>query len=203
MIQAVVKTLTFEEFLAWYPDGKGCYELHEGIIVEMNPTGEHEEVAAFMNRKLNVEIDRLNLPYFIPRTYLVKPENANSGYQPDVIVLDKEELPNEPLWKKSSTILYGKSVKLAVEVVSTNWRDDYLTKVRDYEEIGIPEYWIVDYLGLGGRRYIGYPKQPNLSVYQLVEGEYQVTQFREDEPIYSLVFPELNLTAGQIFRAGE
>ncbi|MCP2729988.1 Uma2 family endonuclease [Limnofasciculus baicalensis] len=203
MIQAVVKTITFEEFLAWYPDGKGRYELYEGIIIEMNPTGEHEEVAAFMNRKLNVEIDRLNLPYFIPRTYLVKPENANSGYQPDVLVLDKEELPNEPLWKKSSTILHGKSVKLAVEVVSTNWRDDYLTKVRDYEEIGIPEYWIVDYLGLGGRRYIGSPKQPTLSIYQLVEGEYQVTQFREDEPIYSLVFPELNLTAGQIFRAGE
>ncbi|HAA33043.1 MAG TPA: hypothetical protein DCE56_41645 [Cyanobacteria bacterium UBA8553] len=76
MIQAISKRLTFEEFLEWYPEGKGRYELHAGIIVEMNPTGEYEEVAAFLNRKLNVEIDRLNLPYFIPRTYLVKPVGA-------------------------------------------------------------------------------------------------------------------------------
>ena len=59
---------------------------------------------------------------------------------------------------------------MIIEVVSTNWRDDYLTKLRDYEEIGIKEYWIVDYLALGGRRYIGNPKQPTISIYQLVDG---------------------------------
>jgi Uma2 family endonuclease len=203
MVQSVPKLLTFEEFLDWYPDGRGRYELHEGVIVEMNPTGDHEEVAAFLNRKLNVELDRKSLRYFIPRTCLVKPPSIPSGYQPDVIVLDKDALLDEPLWKKSSTISQGKSVKLAVEVVSTNWRDDYLTKARDYEEIGIPEYWIVDYLGLGGRRFIGNPKQPTVSIYQLVEGEYQVSQFRGDNRIESLIFPELNLTAQQIFSAGE
>jgi Uma2 family endonuclease len=203
MIQSVPKLLTFEEFLEWYPDGRGRYELHEGVIVEMNPTGDHEEVAAFLNRKLNVELDRKSLRYFIPRTYLVKPPSIPSGYQPDVIVLDKDAVQDEPLWKKSSTISQGKSVKLAVEVVSTNWRDDYLTKARDYEEMGIPEYWIVDYLGLGGRRFIGNPKQPTFSVYQLVEGEYQVSQFRGDNRIESPTFPELNLTAQQVFSAGE
>jgi Uma2 family endonuclease len=202
MVQSVPKLLTFEEFLDWYPDGRGRYELHEGVIVEMNPTGDHEEVSAFLNRKLNVELERKSLRYFIPRTYLVKPPSIPSGYQPDVIVLDKDALLDEPLWKKSSTISQGKSVKLAVEVVSTNWRDDYLTKVRDYEEMGIPEYWIVDYLGLGGRRFIGNPKQPTVSIYQLVEGEYQVSQFRGDNRIESLIFPELNLTAEQIFSAG-
>ncbi|MEQ9667874.1 Uma2 family endonuclease [Coleofasciculus sp. G2-EDA-02] len=202
MIQSAPNLLTFEEFLEWYPDGRGRYELYEGVIVKMNPTGDHEEVAAFLNRKLNVEIDRQSLPYFIPRTYLVKPPSIASGYQPDVIVLDKNALHDESLWKKSSTISQGKSVKLAVEVVSTNWRDDYLTKARDYEEMGIPEYWIVDYLGLGGRRFIGNPKQPTFSVYQLVEDEYQVSQFRGDDRIDSPRFLELNLTAKQVFSAG-
>ncbi|TAG13840.1 MAG: Uma2 family endonuclease, partial [Oscillatoriales cyanobacterium] len=91
---------------------------------------------------------------------------------------------------------------LAVEVVSTNWRDDYHFKFADYEEIGIPEYWIVDYLGLGGRKFIGNPKQPTLSVCQLVDGEYQVKQFRGDDTVESLAFPELRLTAELIFRAG-
>ncbi|MFY7802175.1 MAG: Uma2 family endonuclease [Limnoraphis robusta] len=93
----------------------------------------------------------------------------------------------------------GSSIPLIVEVVSTNWRDDYAHKMIDYEALGIPEYWIVDYLGLGGRRYIGSPKQPTLSVYQLVEGEYKIKLFRDSERVESAVFPEFNLTAKQIF----
>ena len=49
--------------------------------------------------------------------------------------------------------------------------------------MGIFEYWIVDYLGLGGRRYVGNPKQPTLSVYELVDGEYNLTQFRGHDKI--------------------
>ena len=89
---------------------------------------------------------------------------------------------------------------LVVEVVSTNWRDDYQRKAADYEEMGIPEFWIVDYLGLGGRRYIGVPKQPTISVYQWVDGEYQVAMFRDSEPIVSPMFPELKLTLSQILQ---
>jgi Uma2 family endonuclease len=43
---------------------------------------------------------------------------------------------------------------------------------------------------------------PVLSVYQLIENEYQVSQFRGDEAIISALLPELNLTAQQIFAAG-
>jgi Uma2 family endonuclease len=99
-------------------------------------------------------------------------------------------------------VTQGASIPLVVEVVSTNWRVDYLTKVKDYEEIGISEYWIVDYLGLGGRRFIGNPKQPTILIHELIEGEYQVTSFQRDERIFSPTFPELALTANQIFQAG-
>jgi Uma2 family endonuclease len=92
---------------------------------------------------------------------------------------------------------------LLIEVVSTNWQDDYLTKLAEYEKLGIPEYWIVDYFGLGGRRYIGNPKRPTISVYQLVDGEYIVSLFRENDRIESPTFPELNLRAEQVFRVGQ
>jgi Uma2 family endonuclease len=61
-------------------------------------------------------------------------------------LLNRPNLATEPRWKNQSTVIYGESIPLVVEVVSTNWRDDYLDKAGDYEEIGIPEYWIVDYL---------------------------------------------------------
>jgi Uma2 family endonuclease len=71
----------------------------------------------------------------------------------------------------------------------------------DYETLGIPEYWIVDYLGLGATRYIGKPKQPTISVYQLVEGEYQIRQFRGVEQVISAMVPDLALTTAQMFQA--
>jgi Uma2 family endonuclease len=153
---------------------------------------------------LFAETKRLQLPYVIPRQAIVKPVDTDkSGYNPDVIVLDQPALSEESLWKKRSTITQGTSVRVVIEIVSTNWRDDYGHKFIDYEALQIPEYWIVDYLGLGGRRYIGSPKQPTLSVYQLVDGEYQVQQFRGSDRIVSAAFPELQITAEQVFAAGQ
>ena len=59
-------------------------------------------------------------------------------------------LDREPLWQRESVVTLGETVRLAVEVVSTNWPDDYARKFEDYEAMGIEEYWIVDFLGLGG-----------------------------------------------------
>jgi Uma2 family endonuclease len=200
MTQALRKLVTFDEFVAWYPENsQRRYELHDGVIIEMPPpTGDHEEVVGF----LVTEYKRLKLPYFIPKTAFVKPFENESAYSPDVVILNQPNLVNEPLWKKESTVSQAESVPLVIEVVSTNWRDDYLKKVADYEAMGIPEYWVVDYAALGGRRFISNPKQPTISVYALVEGEYQINQFRFDECIVSPTFPELNLTAKQIFKAG-
>jgi Uma2 family endonuclease len=200
MFQPLVEPITFEEFLEWKPEN-GRYELHKGIIVEMQPTGDHELVRAFLIRELNFEIRRFNLAYTIPSQALIKAVDKKSGYIPDVLVLNLPNLVNEPLWKKASTVSQAESIPLIVEVVSTNWRDDYFFKFGEYEEIGIPEYWIVDYAALGGKRFIGNSKQPTISVYVLIEGEYQVTQFRGNERIQSPTFPELILTAEQVFQA--
>ena len=202
MTQAISKLMSFDEFLEGKPEN-GRYELHNGVIVEMpNPTGKHSASAGFQAIELGLEIRRLQLPYFIPKECTMK-FNENSGYDPDVIVLDKQAVEaHESRWERESVITPGNSVKLVIEVVSTNWRDDYAHKMIDYEALGIPDYWIVDYLGLGGSRYIGYPKQPTLSVYQLVDGEYQIKLFRGEERIESVVFPELNLTAKPIFNGG-
>ncbi|WP_026082808.1 Uma2 family endonuclease [Mastigocladopsis repens] len=203
MTQALTKQVTFDEFIAWYPENsQRRYELYDGVIVEMpSPTGDHEEVVGFLVGEIVVEYCRLNLPYFIPKTAFIKPISGKSAYSPDVLLLNRPHLINEPLWKQASTVSDAGSIPLVVEVVSSNWRDDYHKKLADYEEMGILEYWIVDYAALGGRAFIGNPKQPTLSVYQLIEGEYQVTQFRGGERIQSPTFPELALTAEQVFQA--
>ncbi len=204
MVLAVAKTqlVTFDEFVEWKPE-QGFYELHNGVIVEMpQPIGKHEQVKGFLATELVFAYRHLNLPYFLPSQAFVKVPDAESAYLPDILILKRSNLANEPLWEKQSTVTQGDSVVIAIEVVSTNWRVDYFTKVKDYEEIGIPEYWTVDYLGIGGRRFIGNPKQPTILVHELIDGEYQVTAFQGDERVISPSFPDLNLTAIQIFQAG-
>ncbi|MEH2440479.1 Uma2 family endonuclease [Nostoc sp.] len=203
MTQAIPKLVTFEEFVDWLPENRRVrYELHKGEIVEMaQPVGEHEEVKSFLGVEIPVEIKRLGLPYGIPNQVIVRPPEKDSGYFPDVLVLNRANLENEPLWKKKSTLSLGASIPLVIEVVSTNWRDDYYLKYADYEEMGIPEYWIVDYAALGGRNFIGNPKQPTITVCNLVDEEYQISKFRDNAIIISQTFPELNLTPNQIFQA--
>jgi len=202
MLQTLPKITTFQEFVDWLPENSDVrYELHHGNIVEMaQPVGEHEEIKGFLNVEISFEIKRLRLSYGIPNQVIVRPDDKDSGYFPDVLVMNRANLPNESRWKKESILSSGESIPLVIEVVSTNWRDDYYSKFADYEEMGILEYWIVDYAALGGRNFIGNPKQPTISVCNLVEGEYQITKFQNSDRLISQTFPDLNLTVSQVFQ---
>ncbi|MDB9312426.1 Uma2 family endonuclease [Spirulina sp. CS-785/01] len=191
-------SITFEDFISHYGDNEQ-YELIDGELIDIEPTGVHEQVGAFISRKLNVQIDRLNVPYFIPHRCLIRPLGTVSAFRPDVIVLDEEQLRQEPLWTREPIITRGETVKLVVEVVSTNWQNDYARKYEDYETLAIPEYWIIDYLGIGGKYYIGSPKQPTITLCQLIDGAYQKTILRGGEQIQSPLFPELHLNTNQLF----
>ena len=199
MVQTLTKPVTFDEFIQWYPETGLRYELHNGVIIEMNPpVGDHEEIIGFLVEEIVTEYKKLKLPYFIPKTVLIKTPNGSTAYSPDLLLLNRNNLVNEPLWKKESTITQAASVPLVIEIVSSNWQTDYSTKANEYESMGIPEYWIVDYAAFGGRRFIGNPKQPTISVYSLIDEEYQVNQFRGDDLIISPLFPDLNLTVSHL-----
>ncbi|MGK7876304.1 MAG: Uma2 family endonuclease [Xenococcaceae cyanobacterium] len=200
MTQTLPQLVTFEQFIEWYPSNGVRYELHKGVIVEMPPpTGDHENVVGFLAAQITFQFLQMGLPFRIPKTAFVKIQSNNSTYSPDILLLNHDNLVNEPLWSKQSTVIQAASIPIAVEVVSTNWRDDYYDKFRDYEEMGIPEYWIVDYAALGGKRFTGNPKQQTITICELVDGDYQMTVFRGNNFIASPLFPQLNLTAQQIF----
>ena len=204
MVQAAANPLTFDEFIECYPEDGGRYELRHGVMVEMRPIGPHEEVIALIRRKLDVEIERQNLPLFIPQSCLIKPLRVGEGYLPDIIVLDQEKVKTDPYWKKYSSLSTGDAIKLIVEVVSTNWQDDYLIKLAEYEKLGVPEYWIVDYRAMGGVRFIGSPKMPMVWIYKLGDQEYQPGQpFQVGQRLISPTFPELMLEVDRIIETGQ
>lgn len=205
MRQALEAITTFDEFVDFLqsqPENLH-YELYNGEIVQMpQPKGKHEKIVAFLVKLLMSECIKLKLEYGIPSKTLVKPENKKSGYFPDILVLNLPNLVNEPRWEDESIVNKPESIPLVIEVVSTNWRDDYLRKSADYEEMGIREYWIIDYYPFGSELMIDKGKQATVSIYCLNDqGNYQRKQFRENERIESPTFSELNITAQEIFAA--
>ena len=196
------KSLSFDEFLVRY-GGDNRYELIDGEVFDLEPTGPHEEVAAFITTKICVQIDGAGLPWFVLQRGLLRPSNLGmTAFRPDIAVVNRDELTKELLWSNQSILTLGSSIKFVAEVVSSNWQNDYARKVEDYAALGIPEYWIADYAGNGGTRYIGKPKQPTLSICTLVNGEYEIQQLRGDRIVFSPTFPGLKLTAEQVLRAG-
>ena len=70
---------------------------------------------------------------------------------------------------------------------------------KEYLRLGIPEYWIVDYLAIASRQFLGNPKIPTVFVNLLDEnGKYQTSKFTGEDKIISRAFPDLELTAAEI-----
>jgi Uma2 family endonuclease len=189
MTYAPSQLLTFEEFLAQYQD-EPAFELADGELIEMEPTGPHEAVAGKVASQLNLAIAAMGVPWIIPRTCILRPlADQATARRPDVAVLDEQALEHEPLWEREPVITRGPSIKLVVEVVSTNWETDYARKVEEYALMGIPEYWIVDFRGLGGIAFIGRPKQPTFTVCQLRNEDYVNRLSGSGKPSTRLHFP--------------
>jgi Uma2 family endonuclease len=118
-----------------------------------------------------------------------------------VIILDCAALQQEPLWQREPIITSGRAIQLIAEVVSTNWQDDYARKIDEYALLEVPEYWIVDYRGLGGIDYIGSPKQPAVTVCRLEGNRYSRQRYWIDQPIHSGLLPALNITLRDLMDA--
>jgi Uma2 family endonuclease len=193
-----VKTkLTYEEFLEICPkDGK--YELIDGELVAVANTRQHENIVAFIYKNFDREIDRLSLDFVVRQNVSIKTNKINGlsqGRVPDISVIDRDTWYSNP--SDYSSLI--EPIQLAIEVTSTNWTDDYIEKFDEYQRLGIPEYWIVDYLASARHEFLGNPKIPTILVNLLDEnGKYQTNKFTGNDKIISRTFPELDLTAAQI-----
>ena len=201
MVAIAQKTLSFEEFLNWDDDSGRSFELVNGVAMPLSePTAKHEDVVDGLCRLLVDHCQSLNLPYVPRQSKQVRlnagPGESESSRKADIVVFAKEEWVR--MRQSSASAAAYIPPPLVIEVVSTNWRDDYRIKLNEYETLGILEYWIVDYAGLGGVQYIGSPKQSTVTINRLIDGEYQAQRYQGEAIIVSPTFPQLVLTTAQI-----
>ena len=196
MTQAKQRFRTIEEYLD-YDDGTDTrYELVNGELVEMPPENPlNRKIASFLFAafiRLGISEDLLAIGTQIAVT---SSENV-SARQPDLVVHSSES--NAALeGVKSDLITQGMpNPALVIEVVSLgdpgdkNYDRDYIHKPKEYATRGIPEFWQID------------PSRSVVIVLNLKDGAYQSREFRGSDRVLSPTFPDLQLTAEQILRAG-
>lgn len=199
MTQAVVRPrVSFEEYIDICAQTDECYELVRGELVQMTPpTWAHVLIAKFLERVFEAEIERLGYDWIAVRESGQRTEEDSSRL-PDVTVVPFDEI--EPVLNQTAVLTVP--APLVVEIVSpSSSTEDYDAKLKEYQLLGVKEYWVVDHEGLGAAKYIGFPKAPTITVYKLIENKYQARQFRGDASIESPTFKSLNVTANQVFAA--
>ncbi|MGB0564026.1 MAG: Uma2 family endonuclease [Spirulinaceae cyanobacterium] len=191
--------LTFWQFLEQIPNEAGYYELVNGQMMRKLPTRRHETIAEAITDLFKAEVKRQKLNYWTSGRIVIRTETEDGveqGRHPDVTVVDKD------IWESQPTAYSAllEPPQITVEVVSTNWEDDYIDKLAEYQRLGIPEYWLVDYLAIASRSYLGNPKEPAIFVYTLqTDGTYKMVRYRATERIVSPTFPKLDLKPEAIF----
>jgi Uma2 family endonuclease len=198
---AITPRVSFEEYIDICAQTNERYELVRGDLRRMNPpTVLHYRIAKFLEQVLDRAIEE----HFDPgewetfREVGQRTENDSSRL-PDLAIMSRVEA--DRLLRQ--TAVFQSPSLLVVEIVSpSSASEDYDDKLREYQLLEIQEYWVVDYEGLGAAKYIGFPKAPTVTIYELVEGKYQAQRFRADDRLVSPTFNNLVLTAKQVFAAG-
>lgn len=200
MTQAAVRPrVSFEEYIDFCAQTDERYELVQGILVKMTPpTWAHVLIARFLERVFEQEIEQLGYDWIAVRETGQRTE-GDSSRLPDITIVPFEEI--EPVLNQSAVLTVP--ALIVVEIVSpSSTSEDYDAKLKEYQLLGVQEYWVVDYKGLGAAKYIGFPKTPTLTICELIDRKYQARRFQGDDLIFSPTFKGLRLTANQVFSYG-
>jgi Uma2 family endonuclease len=189
MVTTPTQKITFEEYLDYDDGTDNRYELVDGELVVMNPPAKkHFIISRFLVRLFEdfISHQKLDIEVF---TGIGVRTGSNKARIPDVSVIDGEVWRSIP---DNASVVVQVPIMLAVEIVSPGAEQisrDYIEKTVEYQNTGIPEYWIVD------------PIEQKITVGVLNNGSYTKTVFTEDSAIASSTFPGLKVTAKEIISA--
>ena len=189
MLQVKHQFQSFEEYLS-YDDGTDkLYELFNGELIEMPPeSGINVQIAnrLLLIFALLIGIDRVR-GHGLELEVRGEPRNR----YPDLTIIRQEHI--QQLAKRNTIRLSMLPPLLVIEVVSPGelQRDrDFIAKRGQYQDCGIPEYWIID------------PETRTILVLELTGNTYtEIGNFSGDDLVVSPQFNQLNLKVAQIFDA--
>ena len=167
--------ISYEEFLEWMNDERHA-EWVNGEIIEMSPISDrHEDLSGFLKPLLRHFVEAHQLGIIRSEPFQMKPALSLPGRAPDFFFVATSHLD-----RMRSTYLEGPA-DLVVEIISPESRArDRGDKFFEYEQGGIPEYWLID------------PVREQAEWYQLgADGIYRTAALDEQGRYHSVVLPGL------------
>ncbi len=159
------RRMTYEEFLDW-ADEDTLAEWVDGEVIMTSPASRrHQEIALFLTQLMSSFVEHRGLGKVLPPPFQMK--LPDSGREPDLIFIAAEHL-----YRLRENRLEGPG-DVVVEIVSPESEErDREVKLREYEEAGVPEYWIVDPLRRSFEAYVLDEEGEYRLVFHGEEGEY-------------------------------
>lgn len=181
---------TFEEYLNYENNSDRVYELFNGELIVVPPeSGWNVEIATFLLLKFAALLGHRRVRgHGLELEVRGEPRNR----YPDLTILREEHI--QQLSQRNTLRLFMAPPLLVVEVVSPGELQrnrDYLAKKMQYQDCGIPEYWIVD------------PQTQIILVLELIDNVYkEVGRFCHDDLLRSPLlnqFNQFNLRVNEVF----
>lgn len=131
--------MSFEDYLQWEYEG-GLTEWVDGeVFVYMTANDNHQRILNFLATLLNTWAELSGAGRLSTAPYPIQSRSGGPGREPDLIFVRRDHTD-----RFGPQHLIGPP-DLAVEIVSPDSvARDRVTKLREYAQSGIPEYWIVD-----------------------------------------------------------
>ncbi len=134
---------TFDDYLAYADDTDQLYELFNGELIAVPPeSGFNVQIATGLLLKFAALVGYQRVRgHGLELEVRGEPKNR----YPDLTVIREEHV--SLLAQRNTIRLTMPPPLLVVEVVSPGelqWHRDYVAKRLQYQDVGIPEYWIVD-----------------------------------------------------------
>jgi Uma2 family endonuclease len=189
MVQAKLHFLTFEEYLSYDDGTETLYELFNGELIAVPPeSGVNVQIAT---RLLVWFAQLIGTDQVRGHGLELEVRGEPRNRYPDLTIIREEHILQ--LAKRNTIRLFMAPPDLVLEVVSPGelqQERDYVAKRLQYQDRGIPEYWLVN------------PELKVVTVLSLKAETYaEVGTFQSRDRIVSLAFPALQLTADQLFTA--
>lgn len=139
------RLLTVRDYLALGEDQDSRYELVEGVpVMSPSPMLRHDEAALCLAMALAPQLPG-HLGVVLDTDVdleLAPPDEPGTVRRPDVLVYARAAAHRV---EEEGGVLRAADVALAVEIVSPGSRRiDHVLKRSEYQDAGIPHYWIVD-----------------------------------------------------------
>ena len=129
--------MSFEEFLEW-ADEDTLAEWVNGKVIMSSPASMiHQEISSFLGDILKLFVQNRNMGKVIEAPFQMK--LSNTAREPDLLFVSENHLD-----RLKKTYLDGPA-DMAVEIISPeSIGRDRGEKFYEYEQAGIPEYWLID-----------------------------------------------------------